>query len=261
VTKALVMAGGRGERMHATGTSTPKPLVSIQGVPLLERNVLALLQSEFRDITVATPSHTPEIAHFASGRCRALAAMFGGRLSLLEETHPLGNIGAAAEIETGEDDLLIVYADNLTSIDLNALVDHHRHAGAALTSAVHLEPFRIHFGEVEVQDGEIVAYLEKPERRILVSSGLFVMSPKAVSYIPRGQHTAVSWLVNRLLAAGEKIAAFPHDAPWIDVNDRSAVGRAEQLLTIHAKAFEPQDSAPNLALVVPTVDRSANRRS
>jgi NDP-sugar pyrophosphorylase family protein len=261
VTRALIMAGGRGERMHATGASTPKPLVSVRGVPLLERNLLALLQSGFRDITVAAPAHTPEIARFASGRCRALAAMFGGRLSLFEETHPLGNIGAAAEIDIGEDDLLIVYADNLTSIDLNALVDHHRHSGAALTSAVHLEPFRIPFGEVEVQDGKIVAYLEKPERRILISSGLFVLSPKAVSYIPRGQHTAVSWLVNRLLASGEKIAAFRHDALWIDVNDRSAVGRAEQLLTLHTAAFESQESLPNLALAVRAVDRSINRRS
>jgi NDP-sugar pyrophosphorylase family protein len=48
----------------------------------------------------------------------------------------------------------------------------------------------------------------------------------------------VSWLANRLLAAGELVAAYPHQAPWIDVNDLAAVQRAEQLLSEHAEAFE-----------------------
>jgi NDP-sugar pyrophosphorylase family protein len=182
--------------------------------------------------------------------------MFGGDLSLFEETQPLGNIGAAGEIEVTGDDLLVVYADNLTSLDLNALVDHHHRSGAAFTSAVHFESFRIPFGEVEVRDGMIVAYLEKPERRILVSSGLFVLNARAITYLQRGQPTAVSVLANRLLAAGEKLAAFPHDAPWIDVNDVSAIGQAEQLLAGHAEAFEPQQSPPDLTPVGAPVQRS-----
>jgi NDP-sugar pyrophosphorylase family protein len=261
MTTALIMAGGRGERMCATGSSTPKPLVTIQGVSLLERNVLALLRSGFRDVTVAVPSHTPEVAQFVRGQCQALAAMFGGHLNVLEETHPLGNIGAAAEIESHGEDLLVVYADNLTALDPTALVRHHRWSGAALTSAVHVEPFRIPFGEVRVRDGMIVAYVEKPERRVLVSSGLFVLSPKAVTYLPRGQQTAVSWLANRLLASGEIIAAFPHDAAWIDVNDRAAVQRAEQLLADHPEAFELKQLSPDLTVLAAPGHRSLNRRS
>jgi NDP-sugar pyrophosphorylase family protein len=261
VTVALIMAGGRGERMRATGPVTPKPLVPIRGVPLLERNLLALLQSGFQDIVVAVPAHTPEIAQFVRGRCQALTAAYGGGLRLFEETQPLGNIGVAAELQGGDTDLLVVYADNLTTLDLNALVHHHRRTGAALTSAVHLEPFRIPFGEVEVQDGMIVAYLEKPERQILVSSGLFVLSPAATAYIPRGHHTAVSWLANRLLAAGERIAAFPHDAVWIDVNDSAAVERAEQLVADHAEAFGWRAPPPERGLVTVPEHITTERRS
>jgi NDP-sugar pyrophosphorylase family protein len=238
MTTALIMAGGRGERMRAAGSSTPKPLVPIRGVPLLERNLLALLHSGFQDIVVAVPAHTQTIADFVRGRCSALAASQGAHLGLFEETTALGNIGAAAEVEHRDGELLVVYTDNLTSLDLNALVRHHGRAGAALTSAVHFEPFPIPFGEVEVQDGLIVAYHEKPERRILVSSGLFVLSPTAIAHIPRGRSTGVSWLANRLLAAGEKVAAFPHDAPWVDVNDLAAIRRAEQLVA-DAEAFQP----------------------
>jgi len=119
------------------------------------------------------------------------------------------------------------------------VVRHHRQVGAELTLAVHLEPFRIPFGEVEVRDGMIVAYAEKPEHRVLVSSGVMVLGPAAIARIPRGQATGISWLANRLLAAGARIAALPHDAPWIDVNDLAAAEDAVRLLAGQAAATRP----------------------
>lgn len=248
MTAALIMAGGRGERLRASGSVTPKPLVSIRGAPLLEHNLLRLLTSGFRDIAVAVPSHTPEIARFVGTRGQSLADAFGTRLSLVEETRPLGNIGAAAELETGDADLLVVYADNLTAVDLKELVGHHRRTGAALTSAVHLEPFRIPYGEVRVQDDMIVAYLEKPERTVLISSGVFVLSPEAIAHLPRGQRTEVAGLATNLLVGGKLVVAFRHQAPWIDVNDSAAIPRAEQLLADHADAFEYREAFTSIAL-------------
>jgi NDP-mannose synthase len=239
VTTALVMAGGRGERMRASGTATPKPLVTVGGKTLLEHNLLALLQSGMRDIVVVTPGHSPEIAAFVRGPCRALVSSRGGDLRLYEEQQPLGNIGAAAEVDHRGPELLVVFADNLTTLDLAAIVRHHRQAGAALTMAVHVEPFRIPFGEVEVRDGMIVAYTEKPEHRVLVSSGVIVLGAAAIACIPRGQATGISWLANRLLGAGERIAALTHDAPWIDVNDLAAAERAVRLLSGPAAASRP----------------------
>jgi NDP-mannose synthase len=233
------MAGGRGERMRASGMATPKPLVTVGGMTLLEHNLLALLDCGMRDIVVATPVHSPEIAEFVRGRCRLLLSSRGGDLRVYEEQQPLGNIGAAAEIDRLGPELLVVFADNLTTLDLAAIVRHHRQVGAALTAAVHFEPFRIPFGEVEVRDGMIVAYTEKPERRLLVSSGVLVLGAGAIARIPRGQPTRISWLANQLLAAGERIAAFPHQALWIDVNDMGAAERAERLLPGHAAASWP----------------------
>jgi NDP-mannose synthase len=235
--------------MHAAGASRPKPLVPIRGVPLLERNLTALLYSGFRDIVVAVSAHSPEVVEFARRRGRELADVFRARLRLFEESRPLGNIGAAAEVELEVPELLVVYADNLTALELDALVGHHRRTGAALTSAVHLQSFRIPFGEVEVGDGMILAYREKPERRIQVSSGLYVLGPAAIAGLGRGERTEVSCLVNRLLSAGERVAAYTHDAPWIDVNDTDAVARAERLVASHSGAFECRSANPEATVV------------
>jgi NDP-mannose synthase len=237
MTRALLMAGGQGARMRASGAAAPKPLTPIAGVPLLERNLMALLAAGFGDVIIAAPAHTPGIGQFVRTRCQELAEEYHAHLQLLEETHPLGNIGAAAELASDQGPLLVVYADNLTTLDLNAIVRHHLETEAVLTSAVHHEPFRIPFGEVEVRDGRIVAYREKPEHRVLVSSGIFVLSPSAVGRVPRGQRTEVSWLVNRLLSEQLKVAAFLHRAPWIDINDAETAARAEELFASEAEAF------------------------
>jgi NDP-mannose synthase len=238
MTTVLVMAGGRGERLKASGTLLPKPLAPVLGVPVLERNLLALLAAGFRDLVVAVPAHTPEIRAFVESRCHRLAASYGSRLSVLEERAPLGNIGGAREINCGDADLLVIYADNLTALDLNDLLAHHRSTAAALTSAVHLEPFRMPYGEVQVENGCIIAYREKPERRVLVSSGVFVLSPDARLLLPPGERTEVSWLVNRLLAEKLRVAAYHHEAPWIDVNDSAAIARAERLIAEHPDRFD-----------------------
>jgi NDP-sugar pyrophosphorylase family protein len=236
LTTGLVMAGGRGDRMRASGMATPKPLVTIAGRTLLEHNLVALLDSGVRDIVVVSPVHTPEIAEFVRGPCRVLVSSHGGDLRLYEESQPLGNIGAASEIDPRGRELLVVFADNLTTLDLASIIRHHRHTGAALTMAVHSEPFRTPFGEVEVRDGVVVSYTEKPERRILISSGVVVLSARAIARIPRGQPTGISWLANQLIDAGERIAALTHEALWIDVNDLGAAARAGDLLAGRAAA-------------------------
>jgi NDP-sugar pyrophosphorylase family protein len=244
--------------MRAAGASIPKPLVPIRGVPLLERNLVALLYAGFRDLVVAVPSHTPEIAEFVDKRGRALAGVLGARLRLLEETSPLGNIGAAAEVELDSPELLVVFADNLTALPLAALVDYHRRSLAALTTAVHLETFRIPFGEVEVSDGLLVAYREKPERRFWVSSGLYVLGAGAIESVPRGRPAGVSALVNCLMSAGEHVAAFVHEAPWIDVNDTETVARAGRLIASHPDAFECRSQPPD-STVASTLTRDGGR--
>ncbi|MGH7515107.1 MAG: nucleotidyltransferase family protein [Gemmatimonadales bacterium] len=244
MTTALIMAGGRGERMRAGGRTTPKPLVPIGGIPLLERNVLSLLHSGFQDLVVAVPSEAPQIAQFVRGRCQALAAGLGARLELFQETTPLGNIGAAAVIERGNDDVLVVYADNLTALDLNALVRHHRDSDSCLTAAVHVEPTRIPYGEVELTEGLVTAYREKPEREVVIASGLYVLRADAIAQLPQGRPRGASWLVNRLLEAGLRVAAFPHDAAWIDVNDEAGVERAERLVAVDPAVFDPPRTRP-----------------
>jgi NDP-sugar pyrophosphorylase family protein len=235
--KALVMAGGTGERMRASGSTLPKPLVEVRGMSLLEWNLHQIFGAGFHDAYVSVPKAIPEIGRFVRSRGRQVAEAWGATLTLIEEQRPLGNIGCAGQLQDAASHLLVVYADNLTAINLACLLSEHQDSGAALTLAVHDEPFRLPFGQVYEAGDRIVDYVEKPEHRFAVCSAVSALSDLALRRLPSDRPTSISELARGLIAAGAYVRSFRHSAPWIDVNDLAAVARAEALITAHPDAF------------------------
>src|SRR5580698_2252505 len=173
---AVIMAGGRSERMRATAGAAHKALVPVLGVSLLERNIVSLLNYGFREIFVAVSSSEHEVIDYIQERGTTIAGLKNVQLRLYEEEKPLGTIGVAGVLECGSEPLLVVNVDNLTTLDLRALVSHHRKTSASLTIATHVESFRVPFGEVVVRVGQVTEYREKPAFDILLSSGTYVLS-------------------------------------------------------------------------------------
>jgi NDP-sugar pyrophosphorylase family protein len=229
----LIMAGGQGERMARSGIVGRKPLVEVGGVSLLERNIWMMARGGCRRIFIALTRadavrEADRIADFA-----ARAAGIGVALAPLIEEVPLGNFGAATMLLGNASDVLVVYADNLTTLDLAALVTAHRVSGAAMTLAAHDEPFRMPYGALEVDAGDpdlLTAYREKPVYPILVGSGLAVVSAFALSSLPEGAPLGLVDAVNLLIAGGGVVRLYRHRALWIDINDAAKLAAAEALL-------------------------------
>ena len=247
----LVMAGGRGRRMQrSTGHGTPKPLVRVGGVPLLERNLYMLLRAGVTRLVVAVPAHAPDLCRFAETRCVQIGRALGAEVEVLVEESPLGTIGAAALVQApSEASLLVVNADNLTDLDLAGVAARHLASAAALTVATHRHPFRIPFAEVTLQENAVRAYREKPAFPVQVSSAVYVLGPAARARLRAGERADVPDLVDRLLAAGEKVEGYRHEAAWIDVNDAESLAAAEVLLAGRRDSFDCWSSAQNEEVV------------
>lgn len=230
---ALVMAGGRSERMRATAGPRHKALTQVGGTTLLERNVNTLLDAGFRELVVVTAAGETELARYVDERVVPLARARGAALRAVVEAAPLGNIGFVAALGADAGDVLVVYVDNLTALDPRALLAHHRAHDHDLTIAVHDEPFAIPYGELDVRAGRVVAYREKPVLRVRVSSGTCVVGPRARALAAPGARLDARDLFALVSGAGYSVGAYEHDAPWVDVNDAGAVRRAEALVAEH----------------------------
>ena len=235
----LIMAGGRSERMRLTSGGTHKALVAVLGIPLIDRNLMSLLAQGFKRMVVAVSAEEHAITEYVHKRWANLAGARGASLHCYEEEQPQGTIGAAGSVQCDSEPLLVVNVDNLTTLDLNAFVKHHVQSSSAFSVATHFEPFRIPFGEVVVENGLITEYREKPTFSVHLSSGTYVLSSRARSYIPKSGRTDIPTLFALLRDSGERLVSFEHSAPWIDVNDAASVEKAELLISQHSAAFEP----------------------
>jgi NDP-sugar pyrophosphorylase family protein len=229
-TAAIIMAGGSGRRMRESGQPDPKPLVQVGGVPLIERNLFALFRHNFRQISVAIAADAEPLRGWLLSRGAALASVTGAHLRVLEESVPLGSIGAAPLAQHDGSDVLVVFADNLTALDLQEMVEHHRQNGAAMTIAVHEHSFRIPFGAPEIHNDRVVAFREKPTFPVQVCSGVYVLSQEALELLRDSEPCGAPALIDRLLAHGRLVKPHFHNAAWIDVNDIQSRMVAEQLL-------------------------------
>jgi NDP-sugar pyrophosphorylase family protein len=230
---AVIMAGGRSERMRAGGSGQHKGLRSVLGMPLIERNLRTLLWFGFKRLFVAINHQESALAAWLDGRGRALAESQSATLALLVEQQPLGTIGAVASLPGEIDDAVIVNVDNLTSLDLKQFVEYHRERKAAATIAKHQQPFPVPFGMLELSGQRVVAYREKPQLSVTISSGAYVLSRRAIERVRAGQRLDVPALIEALLQAEEAVLAYAHDQPWIDVNDEAALALAERLLSLN----------------------------
>jgi NDP-sugar pyrophosphorylase family protein len=129
--------------------------------------------------------------------------------------------------------------DILTTLDLNALVSHHRQAKATLTIACHSKRVQLDLGvlELDEQNGRVTGYLEKPEYTYPVSMGVYVYEPEALDYIGRNEYLDFPSLVLRLLERDKKVAYYTNNDIWLDIGRREDYAQAQEIFEKHHQEF------------------------
>ncbi|HEX6927146.1 MAG TPA: sugar phosphate nucleotidyltransferase [Longimicrobiaceae bacterium] len=257
----LVMAGGRGERARRSIADISKPLLEVGGVTLIERNLLALVEAGFRKLVVSVSAADSALSSFVADRCGTLVGSWGGSLELLAERWPRGNIGCAAELRGRGATVLVVFADNLTSMSLHSIVRSHVEHDADLTLATHREAIPIPYGEVRVRQGRVTEYSEKPVHRVLICSGIAVLGERALAAIPADEAMGISQLARKLIDQGALVREYRHSASWVDVNDAASLSRAELLFSRSQREFTPPSNDPRADRSRPLVEAGAPHTS
>jgi NDP-sugar pyrophosphorylase family protein len=221
--QAVVLAGGEGSRLRPFLKQIPKPLVPLEGIPILEVVLRQLARFGFRRIVI-TIGHQADLvrANFSNG------AHLGLQLSYAEEKSPLGTAGPLAGIEELADDFLVLNGDLLTTLDFRSLFEEHRRGRAVLTIAAHERSIPVEFGIIEGKDGAVRGYVEKPELRYRVSMGIYGFNRSVLRHIEPAVKLDFPDLVLRLLGAGEQVRYFPFEGYWLDIGCGEDYERARE---------------------------------
>jgi NDP-sugar pyrophosphorylase family protein len=234
--KAVVLAGGKGSRLAPYTRILPKPLMPISDMPILEVILQQLKAAGIKDV-VLTVGHLSELLHafFRDG------SQFGINITYSYEECPLGTAGPVALVHGLDEAFVVMNGDVLTTIDLRDLVRFHKEQKAIATIAAHHRQSKLDLGVIQ-KDGDyrITAYIEKPVSDFLVSMGIYVFEPAVLSYITVGQYLDFPNLVQKMIAAGERVIAYQYDGYWEDLGRPDDYERASRDFDNMRAQFLPQ---------------------
>lgn len=177
--KTVIMAGGKGTRISSVASDIPKPMIKIEGKPVLEREIVCLREQGFTDLVI-TVSHLADhiINYFGDG------ASFGVKIQYFIEEMPLGNAGALFKLRDRlTEDFLLINADSIFDIDFNRFVEYHKTKGGLVTLFTHPNSHPYDSGVlVADSDGAVDSWLTKENvrpqwYRNRVNAGLHVINP------------------------------------------------------------------------------------
>ncbi len=209
---AVLMAGGRGERLRPLTLETPKPLLKVGGKPIIDYNVESLRRYGVKDIYV-TVNYLKEqiIDHFADPK-------WEGGVHCIEEPCRLGTLGSVALIDTLTQDYVIVMnSDLLTNIDFERLWRHHVDSGAVLTMATVPYTVSVPFAILRTDGDRVIGLEEKPTFNHFANAGVYIIDRNVLGDIRRGEYLDAPDFVESLIAKGLKVSHFAIDGTWIDI--------------------------------------------
>ncbi len=218
----FLMAGGFGTRLRPLTDDCPKPMLKIGNKPILESTLESFIAAGFHRFFISVHYLADKIkTHFKNGE------RWGVDITYIEEKQPLGTAGALGLLPPlGDVPLLMMNGDVLTSVDFRALLAFHVERRSAATMGVRAYELQVPYGVVEAIDDRIQAVVEKPVHKFFVNAGVYVLSPEAVTRVPKNCRIDMPTLLSDLIAAGSDVTMFPIHEHWLDIGQFDDFNRA-----------------------------------
>ncbi len=238
--KAVVLAGGYGTRLRPLTFSTPKAMIPLVNRPVIDYILDYLVGYGLRDIVITTNYLREQTINYLSRR-RDL------RLTYPEEPSPLGTAGSVKNASL-DDTALVIQGDNITDINIREMVNFHHSHGRLVTIALLpvSDPSQYGIAEIEEGSGMIRRFKEKPSPREcfsnLANTGLYIIEPEAMEYVPEGRAFDFSRDLFPSLVAQNEVYGCVVEGFWTDIGSLEGYMKASRWI-LEKKGFECAETA------------------
>lgn len=224
---AVIMAGGEGTRLRPLTATIPKPMIEIDGTPLLERQIERLVRAGLKRIYLSVNylSHVIE-SYFGDG------AFFGVEIHYLREQEKLGTAGALALLPkrpTGP--ILVMNGDILTTCDFGSLHAFHQTHDVQVTVAAVDYRVNVPYGVINTRGVFATGLVEKPSQRFLCNAGIYAVSPQALDLLQGNININMTDIIDTCLAREIPVAVFPVHEYWSDIGTPDDLDKARAIFS------------------------------
>lgn len=210
----VIMAGGLGTRLRPYTKKTPKPLLNIGGVSIMQRILMYFHYYGFHNFYISINYLANQIQDtFGDG------SHLGVNIRYLHEKEWLGTAGSIALMPCPEFPCFVTNGDLIMDVDLCSFLQQHQKTRASATMCTYNYPHEIPYGVVQSHSNNFLGIIEKPTYYFQISSGLYCLSPEVWNYLPL-QKIDMPMLFETISKNGLKTYVYPHKGKWIDIGTR-----------------------------------------
>jgi NDP-sugar pyrophosphorylase family protein len=220
---ALVMAGGRGERLRPLTDSIPKPMLKVGEKPILEHNIDRLNSFGIDDVWISLKYRGDQIEdYFKQGKDKAM------RINYVREQEALGTAAALGLVNNFvHDHVLMMNSDLLTNIDFEDLYLFFEQNEADFAVACIPYQVNVPFAVMETEGQIVVGFKEKPTYTHYSNAGIYLMKREVIGFIPKDTHFDATDLMEKLINSGKKVVSYPLVGYWLDIGRHEDYEKAQ----------------------------------
>lgn len=222
---AVLMVGGKGERLRPLTEKTPKPLLEVGGKCIIDHNVDRLISYGVEHVNVTVNYLGEQIEeHFDTPRD-------GVQVRTFREPKFLGTIGSIKFVDIFYNDtILVMNSDLFTNIDYEDFFLHFQIHDAEMSVAAVPYNISIELGILDLDGHNIKGLIEKPKYNYYANAGIYLIKKRALAEIPEDTFFHATHLVEKLIAQGKKVIRYPLNGTWIDIGTYQEYERAKELV-------------------------------
>lgn len=222
---AVLMAGGKGERLRPLTDKTPKPLLMVGEKCIIDHNVDRLISYGINHVNVTVNYLSEQLEeHYAEPR-------HGVQVRTFREPKFLGTIGSIKFVDTFYNDtVLVMNSDLFTNIDYEDFFLHFKANNAEMSVAAVPYDVSIPYGILNLDGHNIKGLLEKPMYNYYVNAGIYLIKKSALDEIPEDEFFNATDLIEKLIAQGKCVIRYPLNGTWIDIGTHSEYQKAKELI-------------------------------
>ncbi len=226
--RAIILAGGLGERLRPLTDETPKPLLPIKGKPIVEHAIDNFKKHGITDIILSIGYQADKIKeYFGDG------SKFGVKISYCVEDEPLGTGGAIKKAsENIKETFVAINGDNVANFDWSSILKSHKRNEARITLTLYPVEDVTQFGIAKLDRDKIIKFIEKPTAEEapsnLNNAGAYVIEPEALEILPEGKSSIERDCFEKFCGEHGSVFAYKHNGYWFPTDDMERYKKAEE---------------------------------